>query len=271
MKPTANRNPGDRLLPLIAIAALTSLVAAALWAPPPAAAQDSQLGLPEAPRNLQVLPADMSTREVVGMMRGFAGGLGVRCNYCHVGDNPRDLDSTDFASDDKPAKQKARVMMRMVQEINQTHVAQLAELGSDSASLLRVNCSTCHHGQARPRTLQQVLEEAAGKGGAVMAIAEYERLRERYYGGWTYDFSEGALLATAEQLASGGDVDGGIALVDKNLELFPESAFSFITRAQIQMRAGDAEGARASLDSCIETLAEPGFCEQALARFQQQQ
>ena len=35
-------------------------------------------------------------------MRGFAGGLGVRCQYCHVheGNQPNNLSTFDFASDE---------------------------------------------------------------------------------------------------------------------------------------------------------------------------
>ena len=87
---------------------------------------------PEEPENLKVLPDGVKGRELGAVMRGFAMGLGVRCQYCHGGKagqefNPRDLTTFDFASDEKPAKQKARLMLKMVKSINETQLAGLSE------------------------------------------------------------------------------------------------------------------------------------------------
>ena len=43
------------------------------------------------PQNLQVLPADISPGELSRIMRGNALGLGVRCQYCHVGEEGRSV------------------------------------------------------------------------------------------------------------------------------------------------------------------------------------
>ena len=48
----------------------------------PAVAQDG----PDTLVNVQVLSKDMSRREVMNFMRGVALGLGVRCEYCHIGE-----------------------------------------------------------------------------------------------------------------------------------------------------------------------------------------
>ena len=64
--------------------------------------------IPEEFTNLEVLSEDISRGELVGMMRGFAGALGVRCNFCHVGEDPSNLDNYDFASDEKESKVVAR-------------------------------------------------------------------------------------------------------------------------------------------------------------------
>lgn len=40
---------------------------------------------PPDPTNLQVLPKDIPKAQLVQTMRGFAMGLGVRCEHCHVG------------------------------------------------------------------------------------------------------------------------------------------------------------------------------------------
>jgi hypothetical protein len=97
--------------------------------------------------NLQVMAPDTPQPELVAMMRGFALGLGVRCNYCHVGENPTTFEGYDFAADTKPVKQTARGMMRMVREIN-TRLLPAARPGAT----VTVTCTTCHRGQAVPKT-----------------------------------------------------------------------------------------------------------------------
>src|SRR5689334_5698860 len=64
--------------------------------------------------NLKVLPKDIPTQDLVGMMNGFTRALGVRCIYCHVGTEGKPFQRGDFAKDDKPTKQKAREMIKMV-------------------------------------------------------------------------------------------------------------------------------------------------------------
>ncbi len=82
---------------------------------------------PDSLTNLKVLPRDITVREIVGVMRGFASGLGVRCIHCHVGDDPNDLGSTDFVSDDRVQKRKAREMIKMVNQINRNLLANLPD------------------------------------------------------------------------------------------------------------------------------------------------
>ena len=83
--------------------------------------------------NLKVLPKDVSRRELVNAMLEHLRGLGLRrnrnegCLYCHVGEFGQPTDTWDFASDEKPAKQKARVMMGMVAAINGQHLTELPE------------------------------------------------------------------------------------------------------------------------------------------------
>ncbi len=82
---------------------------------------------PDSFTNLQVLPEDIGTRQLIGTMRSFALGLGVRCTFCHVGEEGQPLATYDFAADDKPQKLKAREMVRMVRSINIDHLASLEE------------------------------------------------------------------------------------------------------------------------------------------------
>ena len=37
------------------------------------------------PKNLQVLPKDISSENLKNTMRGFSMGVGMRCETCHVG------------------------------------------------------------------------------------------------------------------------------------------------------------------------------------------
>jgi hypothetical protein len=70
---------------------------------------------------------------------GFTRSLGVTCTHCHV--------PGDWESDDKPAKQIAREMSRMVGAINADYLKKIPDLNSTNPS---VNCTTCHRGQKRP-------------------------------------------------------------------------------------------------------------------------
>jgi len=118
--------------------------------------------------------------------------------------------------------------------------------------------------------LQQVLTEALDKGGPEMAIAEYDRLRGRYYGGWTYDFSERALLDLAGDLARSGNTEAAFAMIDKNQELFPQSASTYVTRGQLHAQLGDMEQARADFQACLDAIPGARFCQRALEAIGQQ-
>ncbi len=126
------------LVTLMAAAAGAAAVSAQQWSPP-------------TPTNLQVLPKDTSPRAVVATMRGFVQGLGVRCQNCHVykGANPDDLNAFDFANDEKEDKRTARLMLRMVMDVNQ----RLKDVGEPApAGEMKVTCYTCHRGEKHPLT-----------------------------------------------------------------------------------------------------------------------
>jgi hypothetical protein len=206
-------------------------------------------------KNLKVLPADVQRPELIGTMRGFALGLGVRCQHCHVGEEGQPLSEFDFASDVKPAKRQARVMLELVQRINSQVLPEVAAAGGEAAAhspTLQVTCVTCHHGKLRPEALQQALLAAHAEGGAVAAVERYRELRERYYGGWAYDFGERSLLEAAQELSQGGDPAAALTLVDLNLEYFPQSAFSHFVRGELLRESGDGEAAQAAYRRALE-------------------
>ena len=73
---------------------------------------------PDSLINTKVIPRSTPVRDVIGTMRNFTSALGVRCQFCHVGQEGQPLAQFDFASDQKRNKLVARQMLRMVAEIN---------------------------------------------------------------------------------------------------------------------------------------------------------
>jgi len=125
----------------LAVAALTFGVSVAAAQPGPA---------PPAPfanppyKNLVVLPSGISRAELISTMKLFTQSLGVRCTYCHVGEEGKPLSTFDFASDAKNHKDTARGMLRMADRLN-------SELpGITGLPDARVTCFTCHRGSTKP-------------------------------------------------------------------------------------------------------------------------
>ncbi len=113
----------------------------------PARAQAPQgRGAGAPPTNLQVLPKDIPGPELVATMRGFTQALGVQCDYCHVREGRGGRN--DMASDEKPPKETARVMMRMVAHVNEMLAS---DLKKPAADIEKVECATCHRGSAIPK------------------------------------------------------------------------------------------------------------------------
>ena len=157
-----------------------------------------QFQWPEEPENLQVLPDGTAGNQLGAIMRGFVSALDVRCEHCHVGEG-NDLTQFDFVSDDKAAKRKARVMIEMVQALNDEHLVKLSGVDEHKSPTLQVTCMTCHRKQVRPVMLQAVLADTISSDGIDAAIGQYHELREQYYGGFSFDFSAGGLTRIGEQ------------------------------------------------------------------------
>jgi tetratricopeptide (TPR) repeat protein len=203
---------------------------------------------PKALTNLKVLPPDMSVDSLLEVMAGFTRALGVRCTYCHAGRDVQPLDSIDFASDARLAKEKARVMLRMVQAINGDHLTRLATRRTPTAS---VGCFTCHHGVAVPRTLQQILLGAYAAGGIDSAMASYRTLRTRYYGSAAYDFGEVALVDVANSVRRSGALADALRLYQLNVEMVPTSTFALRSLAGGSLAMGDTTAAIASYERAL--------------------
>lgn len=120
-----------------------SLLAASVFTAAPAGDADPAN---DPPQNLQVLPKDLAPRNLNKLMRRYEQDLGVKCSYCHV--ENRDTGKLDYVSDENPKKSIARVMIAMVDDINEGH---LAQLGIDVRYNSAVTCGSCHRGRANPQ------------------------------------------------------------------------------------------------------------------------
>jgi hypothetical protein len=121
-------------LALAGSAALFSVsMALAQSGPPPGAP-------PPPPKNLQVFPKDIPRPQLIANMKLFSQSLGVRCTFCHVGEEGK----LDFASDGKKEKLVARKMLAMVHRINKE------DFGVTDFANVKVTCFTCHRGSTKP-------------------------------------------------------------------------------------------------------------------------
>ncbi len=185
-------------------------------------------------KNLKVLPKDISDAELRATMSSFTRALGVRCTYCHVGEDH--VKPEDFQKDDKPTKRVAREMLRMVKDINENYIAYLEN--QDKTQPASVKCFTCHHGVAKPRTLQDVLTASYEQGGIDSTLSRYQALRNRYYGRAAYDFGEVPLSDVSHHLAQQGHADDATRLLEYNVEMNPNSNFAKRNLATVTIAKG---------------------------------
>src|SRR5688572_33113285 len=80
-------------------------------------------------KNIKVLTG-LPDSQLIPVMNFMAASLGRRCNFCHITDKGRD----GYALDDKPEKNTAREMMKMVIGLHKQSFP-----GADE-----ISCFTCH-------------------------------------------------------------------------------------------------------------------------------
>jgi hypothetical protein len=212
--------------------------------------------------NLKAYPADMPVRALVDSMAGFTRALGVRCTYCHVGQEGQPLESYNFTSDEKSTKVKAREMIRLVAAINNDHLSRLPDRKEPR---MVVNCATCHRGVTEPRPLQQLLLTVYDGFGADSAEAVYRRLRQRYYGAAAYDFGEVALADVATAIRRRGQPADGLRFNLINTELLPNSGFAHRQTAEAHVALGDTAAAVVSLQRALTINSNDTQAQQRLA------
>ncbi|MBI3890103.1 MAG: c-type cytochrome [Candidatus Wallbacteria bacterium] len=84
-------------------------------------------------KNVQKLKG-LAKPELVKVMKGFCAALGKKCDFCHV--------KGDFSSDDKDNKRTARMMLDLVDTLNEKFFTDPKEA--------RATCYMCHRGDEKP-------------------------------------------------------------------------------------------------------------------------
>ena len=202
---------------------------------------------PDSLVDTKIIPHSTPVQQVIGTMRNFTSDLGVRCPFCHVGQEGAPLSQFDFPSDKKRTKLVARQMMAMVQEINR----RLDTIPGRPEVVVEVTCATCHRGVSRPAPLWQVMVDAVNAGGVDSATRAYRALRERYYGRGAYDFGEGSLNIAAFRLARANRAADGLSLLTFNEGLYPGSSGMAVFRGNIHLMRNDTAAAEAAFREAI--------------------
>jgi hypothetical protein len=96
------------------------------------------------PTNLTVLPKNIPPAQLKALMKRYGEELGVQCGHCHVEDP--ESHHADYASDDNPKKETARLMISMLSDINTRYLSQ----SGDARYAAHVTCGNCHQGQTDP-------------------------------------------------------------------------------------------------------------------------
>jgi len=203
---------------------------------------------PEKPKNLKVLPKGTNKEKLSAVMIGFTRALGVRCPFCHVGQEGQPLTTFDFVSDEKPTKDAARGMLRLVNDVN----SDLKKIKFPEADRVEVTCVTCHHGRPRPLTLVQELTAVYQKSGVDSTAAAYRALRGRYYGTAAYDFSERSLNDLGGALMEQGKKEDAIRILQLNVEQNPQSSFAYSSLADAYADSGQKDLAIQNYKKAVE-------------------
>lgn len=201
------------------------------------------------PKNLQFFPKDMTGQQILPIMQNFNAALGVNCTYCHNSEPPVDNPKNDFASDEKEAKKKARVMLVLARDIN---MKLQSELGKPANEIANVQCITCHRGVAIPKQLVTIMIETAAKDGINKAVQQYQDLRKQYYGAQAYDFTDATLFNAAMQSLAANKPDDALAFAQLNLAYHANSARSYQAMSQAFQRKNDKVKAIQALEKAVE-------------------
>jgi hypothetical protein len=199
-------------------------------------------------RNLQVFPQDIPRPELIQRMREFSFALDVRCQYCHAGGDGLSFDGVVFESDEKPAKQTARAMLRMVAALNESI---LPSIGNRQNPPVKMTCAICHRGLPRPKTLETELTGLIDRDGIEAAAKRYRDLRENGLLLGLFRFDEWEMNEVARVLGEAGKVEAAVAMLELNAEYFPQSVDIDLQLADLYLRQGDRARAVARLTAAL--------------------
>ncbi len=186
----------------------------------------AQFKWPQSPENLQVLPKNTKIEQLKKIMGAFTEGLGVRCSNCHFMADPKDVSTFDFASDKVPNKEIARKMLKMVNNINQGTISEIAELSKDK-NPLTVNCYTCHRGYEKPIQLEDLLYSTVKDSGTEAGLNQYKMLRTKFYGKGTFNFDDESLIELGNKLQDDKMSTQAILFLKLNTEFNPDSPLAY--------------------------------------------
>jgi Photosynthetic reaction centre cytochrome C subunit len=114
----------------------------------------------ERPKNLKILPDDISSNDLRKIMRQYSGELGVECEFCHTARDPI-THRSDRASDANPTKDTARYMMQMTDDLNSKYLAEMPSRQFDEP----ITCGTCHRGVKHPSIFVPPPRQEGGQPG----------------------------------------------------------------------------------------------------------
>ncbi|MEX2088842.1 MAG: c-type cytochrome [Bacteroidota bacterium] len=219
---------------------------------------------PEKPANLQVLDKTWPGSRLSPVMRGFTRALGVRCTYCHVGEEGKPLTTYDFASDMNPNKNRAREMLRMLGSINE-HLKKIEPSGEKRVNMW---CHTCHEGRPRPMTLEEELGEKYRAKGIEASVAHYSELKKKFYGRGGYDFGERSLNTFGYELLE-KDTAAAIRIFILNTQEYPQSPNAWDSLAEAYMKAGDIPHAKQYYEKSLELNPESETAKEMLKKIKE--
>lgn len=194
---------------------LSAAVASPLARPMPVRGQ-----IPAEFQNLRVLPETTSRDSLLLLMRSFSFATGLECGDCHVMGEGGSFTGARFHLDDKPEKEQARAMLRMVERLNGEMLTQLP--GRDDPPL-RAECKMCHRGLRKPFLLRTELHRVIEQEGTEAAEARYRALRGQMEDG-AYDFGEWEMNELARELEAQGRDAAAVAMLELNEEFHPTSS-----------------------------------------------
>lgn len=221
-----------------------------------------------APQNLQHFPKDITREQLIQRMREFSFALGVRCEYCHDAPEGVPPGPNAFASDVKPAKLKARAMLKMVDQLNSSL---LTAIPSRAEPRVEVTCVTCHRGLALPKTLQTTLYEITKRDGAAAAVSRYRQLRETQGLSGRYNFGEWEINELARRLSESGDRAAATTILEMNGEFYPKSASIDMMIADLHLALGDREKALERYRAALEKAPDNRLAKQKIDELQKKQ